>query len=179
MAELELPAASVALVRKHARVVVGRAGLGASERADVEQELTARLLGGWPQYRPARGHPLVFCEVVVGRAAAMMLREYRATKRGREKVILACDIDRHDPDERVDPADDCRGRELRADVAAEVAALPRELREVAERLREQSCAAAARDLGISRATLGRRVERLRERFAARDLDAYLSSQGGG
>ncbi|OWK39876.1 hypothetical protein [Fimbriiglobus ruber] len=54
MAELELPAASVALVRKHARVVVGRAGLGASERADVEQELTARLLGGWPQYgRPA------------------------------------------------------------------------------------------------------------------------------
>ncbi|OWK39875.1 hypothetical protein [Fimbriiglobus ruber] len=84
-----------------------------------------------------------------------------------------------DADERVDPADDRRDRDLRADVAAEVAALPRELREVAERLREQSCAAAARDLGISRATLGRRVDRLRERFAARDLDAYLSSPGGG
>lgn len=69
-----------------------------------------------------------------------------------------------------DPASDPARAELALDVAAVVAGLPEDLRDLAGRLMTQSLSEAARDLGVVRSSLQRRIGRIRRLFEDAGLD---------
>jgi hypothetical protein len=60
-----------------------------------------------------------------------------------------------------------------SDLADVVAHLPKELRDLAERLKSRSLSETSRELGIPRSTLQRRVHRLRQYFEDAGLRIYL------
>ncbi len=77
------------------------------------------------------------------------------------------------PDSRAWPGPtESRGAAL--DVAAVLATLPRRLRRVAEVLKDHSVLAAAKRLKMSRTTLYRRLDELREFFAAAGLKDFFA-----
>jgi len=63
--------------------------------------------------------------------------------------------------------------QLASDLADVVAALPDELRDLAERLKTQSISEIAREVGIPRTTVNDTVRRLRQRFEHAGLREYL------
>ena len=53
------------IIRRKARLLVGRAGFSRDDREDIEQELLLRLLQSIPLLDPNRGHPNVFITTIV------------------------------------------------------------------------------------------------------------------
>lgn len=162
------------IIRRKVRLLIGRAGFTAQDREDLEQDLVLRLLQSLDLFDPEQAHPNVFITTVIERAVAMILRERRAKKRDSGVVHS---LDRIKEASSTEPADPRRGDEEASDLASDLvevlARLPEELRILAERLKSQSLSQAARDLGVPRTTLQRRVQRLRQCFEDADLRIYL------
>jgi hypothetical protein len=169
---------------------VGRAGFTPSDRDVIEQELSLKLLKQLEAFDPGEAHWHVFVTTVVERHAANLLRDKRAEKRDHRlatslhvlietgdngPVELAETVGRQEQEARLgrDSRSDEERAQLAGDVADVLAGLPPDLRDVAERLKHDSVSAVARDLGLPRTTLLRRMEHLRRAFEGAGLRDYL------
>src|SRR5262249_5185454 len=164
--------------------LMGRAGLTAQDRQDLEQELLLRLLRSIAQFDPAQSQFNAYAATVLKRHVAMILRERRAKKRGPKRVesvnsLSSTDDSRFEPPEGSRPGAQAppRSSEGRLDLALDLEALlpslPPDLRDLTARLMAESKSYVARDLNMARTSLQHQVERLRRRFEAAGLRAYL------
>ena len=176
------------LIRRKARRLVGRAGIKAQDRQDLEQELVAGLLRRLPDRVPCRPHDEALVTTAVEQIAANLLRRLQAAKRGGSPASLSTVVPTADgPAERaaavggaerdarrgVRPRTDQDLADLAADVASVLAGLPAGRRAGAVRLMTGTVAEAARDLGVPRTTLHEKVRRLRRPFERAGLKDYL------
>jgi RNA polymerase sigma-70 factor (ECF subfamily) len=176
------------LVRRKARQIIGRAGLTAQDREDVEQELLLRAIRRLSGRDPQQAHAPAFIITVIKHLAANLLRDRGArrppcstqslatpllTPEG--PTDLAAAMGRRELEARlgVHGRSDAELAQLVADAADVLAGLPAELRELAERLKTQSVADIARDMGVPRMTLYQKVRLLRMRFERAGLKDYL------
>ena len=125
--------------------------------ADAGQDLALALLRALPGYRPDRG-PLE------GYLFGVLRHHHHAKLRARRRPD-------HDGDELDDDVADRRAdrpaaADLRIDVEAACARLAPDLAALADGLRLYSLAELARAWDVPRTTLQRRVDRLRDAFAA-------------
>lgn len=181
------------MIRQKAKQLVGHFGLTKSDREDLEQELKLALLERFDRFDPETANWEAFTTMIVDHRIASIIDERWAGKRefrhnvvslatqvpdaDGEQVELAQQIgDTHQ--ERVTGVaapDPTEAVELAHDLDVVCAKLPPDLRELAERLKYESVAQIARDMGISRRTLRDRIAKLREYFAADDLQEYLAN----
>ena len=178
------------IVRKKVRQIIGCAGFKKQDRDDLEQELIARLLQSLKSFDPDVAHRKSFVTAVVERAVATILRDAQAEKRDPRRIgslHVLVEVSDDGPTELAETIGDreynarrCRDprsaedlSQLTSDLAGVLAALPTELRDLAERLKTHSIAEIARDLGVPRTTLNDTVRRLRQRFEQAGLRAYL------
>ncbi|HEY8506670.1 MAG TPA: sigma-70 family RNA polymerase sigma factor [Gemmataceae bacterium] len=174
------------LIRSIAWRMVGRAGLSAADVEDLEQELVLRLLQRISAYRPGRGKRAAFVTTVLRHLSSNLLRDRGAGRRDYRRHARA--TGEHgaaatfgEGVEDTAPAarrGRCRrGAEELADLVADLgdvlAGLPPDLRELAERLKVESVAGAARALGIARTTVYTSLRRLRKHFEQVGLQHYL------
>jgi RNA polymerase sigma-70 factor, ECF subfamily len=157
------------LIAAKARQLVGRLGLRAQDRADVEQDLAARLVTPLAKYDPSRAPSGAFAALVVGQAVANLLRDRRAQKRTPPPRRPASAEDVSDlPD-----ADDSDGVDLALDLASVVARLSPGLRTVAEALAADTPSEVSRRTGVPRTALYGRMTDLRAVFERAGLRDYL------
>lgn len=157
-----IDAATAGLIRRKARELARQCGLTPHDRDDVEQDITLEVLRRLPRFDEARGARRSFLRLLVEHAAADLL--HRAAR------------PRPRAGETVEPAVGDRATRLAAlarDVEAVLAALPADLRTLAEVLKTRSVTEAAEFLGVPRTTLNDRVRALRERFAGAGMRDYL------
>ncbi|MCX7701184.1 MAG: sigma-70 family RNA polymerase sigma factor [Gemmataceae bacterium] len=174
------------LIRRKARQLIGRAGFTQSDHADLEQELSLKLLKQLTAFDPAAAPWHAFVTTLIERHAASLLRHKQAEKRDHRRIAslhLPIETPDHGPVELAETVSrrgqDARlGRESRSDeeraqLAADVADvllnLPEDLQDLAERLKHASVSQVARDLGLPRTTLLRRLEPLRRTFEDKGL----------
>ena len=178
------------IIRRKVKQLIGRAGFTDQDRKDLEQELILRLLQSLPSYNPNKAHRNVFTTTVIERYVANILRDKRAKKRDCRRVnSLDVMIDIGE-DDKVDFAQTISQRELDAwrgcyprsdeelarlaqDMEDVMAQLPDKLRELAERLKTQTMAEIARNMGVPRTTLNERMRRIRQRFEKAGMEDYL------
>ncbi|MBN9523101.1 hypothetical protein J0H58_32075 [bacterium] len=153
----DLDPAEAALIRAKARALARRGVIPRGDAADAEQDLALAVLAARVGFDPARGNAAAFVRTVVNRAADRLARGRFAAKRHPGRVVPLAALA-----ELADPNGDPAGRA--ADVAAAVAALPPDLHAVAEALTGGTVAAAARALGVSRASLYPRIREIRSWF---------------
>jgi RNA polymerase sigma-70 factor (ECF subfamily) len=163
------------IIRRKARLLVGRAGFTEQDRQDLEQELVLRLLQSLDLFDPEQGHSNVFATTVIERAVGTILRKRRAKKR--DARVRSLDRGQSKDDKSPEPVDPRpSGQEafdLASDLADVLARLPDDLRALAERLKSSSLSRVAEDLGVPRTSLQRRVQRLRQCFEDAGLRIYL------
>jgi RNA polymerase sigma factor (sigma-70 family) len=183
------------LISIKARQLVRKPGFSRSDQPDVAQELAAHILRAAHLFDPGRGSVRTFIARVVDSAVAMILRDRRRLKRAAGfRVLSLADPGFSGTDrestlaETIEEADlrrrcggACRGDDedrVRAiDLAQILAGLPPHLQEMAVWLKEESEAAVARDLGISRRQVRKAVAQIREAFEAAGL-AEIQRPGG-
>lgn len=163
------------IIRRKARQMVGHAGIKKQDRDDVVQELMLRLLQSLRLFDAAQADRKSFVTAVVERNAAKILRDRRAKKRDGGRIdwldVLLEALDEEPTDLAID--DRAAGQaDLAIDVADLLARLPAELRDLAERLKTQTLSQVAREMGVPRSTLQRRVARLRRHFEEAGLRNY-------
>jgi len=171
------------LARRKARQLTGRLGFTESDREDIEQELLLGWLQALPRFDPLKGHLNVFSTVVLTRLTIAIWRHRQLAKSDWRKQIRLDAVDNDDGRTITSRVHEYRTRrwrrsdaecvDLAIDVAARIASLPPDLRELAERLKSQSISEIARALGTSRKTIYHKLKRLRRYFANTRLDEYL------
>jgi len=178
------------IIRRKIKQLIGRAGFTQQDHADLEQDLLLRVLQSLPSYDPAQAHRNVFVTTVVERYVANILRNKQAEKRDHQRISSLHIHVRTDDDEQVEmihtigqrEQDARRGRHPRSnedlaqlgrDLAEVIAALPDQLRNLAERLKTMNVSEAARDMGIPRTTIDAWVRKLRQRFEKAGLRDYI------
>ena len=174
-------------VKFRARQLLGKACFSASDREDLEQELSFDLLRRSHRYDPERAGRRTFTDRVVQRHAATILDERFAPTRDvrRESFSLnelVIDDEGMGVVERIATLDaqvnrDGRSLEdlhhLRMDIETVSATLPPRLRALAECLKTESVTDAARARGLSRRQTYRLIEKIRRRFTEAGLRDYL------
>jgi RNA polymerase sigma-70 factor (ECF subfamily) len=163
-----------ALVRRKAGQLVGVAGYGRQDVPDLGQELCLRLLQSLSRFDPARGRIEAFVTIVLERTVARLVRDRRTKKRyapgSRSLDAPDAEADGLLPEDYRQAGDDAR--DLRADLDQVLEPLPPEQRDLARRLMERTIADVARDLGVPRSTLMRRVGHLRRHLEDAGLRDY-------
>ena len=172
-------------VRRKSQQLVRLAGFTTYDFEDFRQELFLRVIKALPRFDPGRAHHNVFVTVVVERGAAMIVRRRRAGKRDSGPVrsldtlmagegidSLGPTAERPRGGRRLGRVEEERS-DLAIDVGAVVATLSADLLALSERLKVQSLSQVAREMGVPRSTLQRRVERLRRCFEGAGLRNYL------
>jgi RNA polymerase sigma-70 factor (ECF subfamily) len=160
------------IIRRKARLLVGRVGFTEQDREDLEQELALRLLRSLRLFNPERGHVNIFITTIVDREGDRILRERLTKKRygGAVTMDIASNGELNDPR----PSDQCRV-DMANDMAEVMKRLPDDLYALAERLKIQPVSRASRDLGVPRRTLRDKVRRLRRCFEHAGLKIYLET----
>ena len=178
------------IIKRKVRQILGRAGYKRQDRQDLEHELLARLLQGLKLFDPAVAHRKSFVTAVVERAVANILRDAKAEKRDHERISSLQVLIQVTEEETAELSETIGDRELNCrrcrdprseedlaqltfDLGEFLATLPEELRDLAERLKTQSIAAIAREVGVPRTTLNDSVRHLRQRFEQAGLRDYL------
>ncbi len=178
------------IIRRKINQLIGRAGFTRQDRDDLEQDLFLRVLQSLPSFDSNHGHRNKFITAVVERHVANILRNKRAEKRDHRRIGSLNVMVSIGEDEATELAETIGQRELDArrgrhprsheelaqlaqDVVEVIAKLPKELQDLAERMKTQNVAEIARDMGIPRTTLHESVRRLRQRFENTGLKEYL------
>lgn len=159
------------LIRSKARTLIGQAGFTSADCDDIEQELALDLLVRLEKFNPKKSRRNTFMARVVDHRAATLIEE-RLTIRRDWRV---CQDSLDDPEwqqskegiayfeERPDLSALTRdGLTLKLDFLNAAESLPEELRELCHRLLRANVSHVARDMGMARATLYYRIQRLRE-----------------
>lgn len=153
--------------RRKAKELAGKYGF---DGEDLAQEFALHLLCQWPQYDPSKGKPTTFIQNVVDTKVCELIRDQCRQRRDfrREKSLSrAADELDHGKLDGVRGQPDVSEQELaelRSDCGEILERLPTELREIADLLKVNSPEAVARQLGIPRTTLWRRIDDLRTHF---------------
>lgn len=180
------------VVRKYARRLIQRGCFSEDERGAVEQELMAKVLENWPKFDESVGHHKSFVCTIVSNSSLNLSRRIDAKCRGSRPVSLSSII--HDPFDgatelaqtigeseldrrlerkpRLSPTDRVA---LLHDLQQVMASLTLKQADLIERLKTQSLATIAHELGIPRSTLGSRLAVIREKFREAGLQEYLQS----
>lgn len=180
------------VVRKYARRLIQRGCFSEDERGAVEQELMSKVLENWPKFDESVGHHKSFVCTIVSNSSLNLSRRIDAKCRGSRPVSLSSII--HDPFDgatelaqtigeteldrrlerkpRLSPTDRVA---LLHDLQQVMASLTPKQADLIERLKTQSLATIAHELGIPRSTLGSRLAVIRERFREAGLQEYLQS----
>jgi RNA polymerase sigma factor (sigma-70 family) len=180
------------VVRKYARRLIQRGCFSEDERGAVEQELMAKVLENWPKFDESVGHHKSFVCTIVSNSSLNLSRRIDAKCRGSRPVSLSSII--HDPFDgatelaqtigeneldrrlerkpRLSPTDRVA---LLHDLQQVMASLTPKQADLIERLKTQSLATIAHELGIPRSTLGSRLAVIREKFREAGLQEYLQS----
>jgi RNA polymerase sigma-70 factor (ECF subfamily) len=179
------------LIRIKARQLVGKAGFTEHDRCDLEQELMIDLLQRMRHFNPAKAKKTTFMTRIVERHLATLLEarhaKFRDWRRCRISLNTPHENDKGDTVElidRVDSEGNLKNPErepqqetvnyMRMDIERVLNALPDDLRDLCERLRESNMAEIAREMGIPRTTLYDKLTKIRETFREAQLDDYLS-----
>ena len=169
------------IIRRKVNQLIGLAGFTQQDYGDLEQDFLARVLQSLPSFDPKKAHRNKFITAVVERHFANLLRNKKAAKRdhrrigslnvtifvqGAGPIELAQTIGQRELNSRrgCNPRSDEELAQLVSDVATVMATLPDNWRELAERLKYQSVAEVARDLGIPRTTLHGWISSIRKLF---------------
>lgn len=178
------------IVRRKVRQLIGSYGFEEQDRESLEQELLLRILQGMRRYDQSQAHRNAFVTTIVERSVATLIRDKCAGKRDHRRIgslhslVKCADGGKTEIAETIgqESYDARRGRaprgaetlfELTNDVQNCLTKLPRELRELAESLKQKSVSQIAREMGIPRTTLRERVRQLRERFESEGMRLYL------
>jgi RNA polymerase sigma-70 factor (ECF subfamily) len=181
---------AVDLIRHKVRQLVGKTRFTEDDRPDLEQELIIDLLLRMRYFNPAKAKKTTFMARIVERRIATILEARFAQCRDWRlcQISLNEPLDNGEGDtaEWIDFLDSegsliSEIREPRAHLAYEIrmdlnramVSLPEELRDLYERLRRNTMAEIARDIGIPRSTLYDRLSKLRNAFREAGLEDYL------
>lgn len=178
------------LIKERVKQMIGRNGFTPSDREDLEQEFALYL---WQCLRRLK-EPLQdrqgFFRKIIADHAVTLIRRREAEKRDHFRVsslseqVIDCDgqpveMAQTVPDDHVRsrlgvaPSSSLDDMELAHDVAAVLAKLPPDLRDLCERLKRHSITEVARQLGVPRTTLHDAIRRLRQHFEDAGLRDYL------
>jgi RNA polymerase sigma factor (sigma-70 family) len=170
------------LIRRTAKMLVSDGAFPASDLDDVVQELRLALIEQAENFDPDRARWSTFVKTVVRLTASTLRRKQRAEFRQAEQGFASLNVLIADEDGQLAEMGATVGEEeyrtglgedfvshtdqvdLALDVQAALSTLPAELQEIAERLKRQSVCEMARELGVSKSTLNRRVVEIREHF---------------
>lgn len=188
--EIQLGDFEFGIIKRKARQLVGRAGFKRQDLEYLEQELWVRVLQGLESFDPQIGHQKSFVTAVAERSLRKMLRDAKAPRRncgdqqsledmivigGEEPTRLSNTIGdcEHNRRRRRHPRTAEELRLLAFDLADVIESLPEDQQQLAEKLKAETIAGAARELDIPRTTLNYAVRRLEERFRQTHVDGYL------
>lgn len=152
-----------------AEQLAGHYGFAPDEDEDIRQELLLHLIQQWPAFDPAVAKATTFIQNVIDHKVCDLVREQQYQHQDYRRVqLLTGNV-------QEGLLDGVRGQperseqelvELQSDCAAIIASLPRELREIAELLKELPPTAVAHRLGLSDSKFWYRLAELREHFVA-------------
>lgn len=180
------------VIRHKARKLIGSNGFTWDDYEDLMQELALDLLMRLPKFDRNKASLNTFAVRIVDRRISTLIRH--RTRGMRDYRCEAWSLD--EPIDDLDGAGARRGDtlgqdehdlrtgkhcrtvseriDMRLDVSLVPSELPPDLKELAERLRHQSVAEVARDLGVPRSTLyDTGIARLRKAFEDKGLREYL------
>ena len=180
------------LVHHKARQIVGKGGFRSQDVPDIKQELALDLLERLPKYDPEKATNNTFVARLVEHKISKMIRDRKRERRDRAREECSIHDEVNDEDGvrvelgttvsedeqylrtgKYDRTVEER-RDMAMDVAAALADLPPDLREVAEALSTLSVTEACRKLGFTRAWLYKEpLPRLRKALEERGLGGYL------
>jgi len=178
------------ITKRKAKQLVGRAGFKQQDIEDLEQDLMLRLIQGLQSYDPEIAHQKSFVTAIVERAVATILRDANAGKRDhgdQQSLEVLVEFTGESPTRLSNTIGDReynrrRGRHprtaeelqsLSSDLAAVIGSLPTDQQDLAKKLKSESIAGSARELGIPRTTLNDAVRRLQTRFMQSHVDDHL------
>ena len=178
------------IIKRKAKQLVGRAGFKPQDIEDLEQDLMLRLIQGLQSYDPEIAHQKSFVTAIVERAVATILRDAQAGKRDsgdQQSLEVLVEITGESPTRLSNTIGDReynrrRARHprtaeelqaLSADLATVIGSMPADQQQLAEKLKSESIAGSARELGIPRTTLNDAVRRLQTRFMQSHVDDHL------
>jgi RNA polymerase sigma factor (sigma-70 family) len=147
---------------------------------DLSQDCRVELLRKLGRYDPSRGAIEAYAARVLKNFLANCLRNRVAQRRDPRSVTTLGEIDGSDRVPQVakdrfrrDRRSSLEQSDLSHDLLTVLGLLPPDLQDLALRLKYQSVAAAARELGIPRTTVQSRIRKLRVIFERHDLKEYL------
>lgn len=180
---------AIRVIWKAAGVVVKAARLARSERDEVAQELTLRLLQKLQVFDPLLSHRCTFVATVVDQQAANLIESYATTKQdsrrrrslseripaGEQRVelgdtVLESDRTRH---RFAGYRSDQSRFEINHDIAAVLASMPTDLRDICERLMSFAPADVAEQRELTRHAMAEAIRDIRARFEAAGLEAWF------
>ncbi|CAN5469256.1 hypothetical protein BH11PLA2_BH11PLA2_21050 [soil metagenome] len=178
------------LIRSKANQLTQANGFSRSDREDLEQELTLRLLQRIKAFDPARASFYCFALVVLERVAIHLIESRTAACRNSSGIVslqtrvVSSDgatlplSDLVGPNERSNrvgrfTASEDEARELTLDVLGVVATLPAPLRKLARQLITANRAEILRSTSQSETELRDQYRRLRTAFEDAGLQSYL------
>lgn len=176
-----------------ARSLVGRAGIARHDIEDIEQELRMELIVYLPRFDPRKGKRTTLVAGILRHKAASLLRRRLAGTRIPPGDLLSLSEEVQMPGDPVPleavitDADRVRrlGRDtkadqaivsMRMDMSSVIATLPDELRGLCEEMKAKSMSQIARERGVDKNWVRRRVAKIRKRFAEFGLDEYMADQ---
>jgi RNA polymerase sigma factor (sigma-70 family) len=178
------------LIRRKARELSRKPGFSRSDQPDLEQELSLILLRRLADFDATRAHRNAFATTVVERYAATILEHRSAEMRTHRRTGGSLNVPAIDADGRtvelsnIIPSSQQSRRtgqyprpheeafDLAQDTNEMVRRLPPRLRDLCERLKHDSISTVARDLGLSRTEIYRRISRIRQRLEEAGLRGY-------
>ncbi len=178
-------------IRGKVRQLIGRAGFKESDRPDLLQEFAIDLIQRRAHFDPEAANWEAFVVVVCENRCATILEHHQAEMRSHEREGGSLNSPTKAPEgKRTDdgatipesqqglrtgqyhrPHEDVSG--LAQDVAHVLKQLPPRLRELCDRLKQDSVSDVARETGVSRTELYRRIDRIRQRFEEAGIRGYL------
>ena len=156
---------------KAARLVRGNV-VSPSDREDVEQTLILELLRRLPGFDRSLSDLATYARAAIEHALADIVRFQKAAKRGKGRTTSLDQLPHDSPalgrtDGELESADTV------LDVRDLLRKLPAELKRVGELLEVESITETARQLGVGRGTVYRRIREIREFCERPELRKYL------
>lgn len=178
------------LIRNKARQLVGKGGFTHEDRSDIEQELMLDLLQRMKHFNPAKAKKSTFMSRVVEHRISTMLefrfaacRDWRKCTDSLNDPVGNGDAEFSEKIENVTSRDefgwdasspDCDEQlGFSMDLRKVLENLPEDLRTLCLRLKGQSVAEIAREMGIPRTTLYSKIHQIKAAFQEANLHDYL------
>lgn len=172
------------LIRFKARQLARRRAFAGCEADDIAQDLWLDLHKRLPRYDPARAQLNTFIARIVERKVVSLLRYHGAAKRTRDREDCSLNDQVRDADGR--PVDRHQVMPEASSTWQRLHDLERDVADIRQRLesetlgeivdalgRGQPVSAIAREHGVSRTTVERRIAEIREVFEDAGLRRYL------